>query len=80
MYRFAAGAAAVDETAPREKIGDGARRRPRADVPVFAAEHPKQFARAPLRVRFARGDQQLRHARFRLVGAMFRGAHTTHSS
>jgi len=41
--------APAPRSSPREQIGHRARRRPRADLRMAAAQHAKQFARAPLR-------------------------------
>src|SRR5262245_10421094 len=78
MFSLAAPGAMLNEASPRQQIGDGARRRPRANVAMLAAQHAQELLRAPRRMRRARRDQQLANSAARSMRAVLWCATAVH--
>ncbi len=64
----------LHQAAPGEQIGHGARGGPLPNPGMLVAQHLEQLAGAPVGVRFARRDEELREPRCDRVRAVMRGA------
>ena len=74
MDRRPPAAAMLDQAAPGEQIGHGARGGPRPNPGMLVGQHLEQLARAPVGVRFTRRDEELRKPRCDRVRAVMWGA------
>lgn len=72
VHRRPPRAAFLHEPAPRQQIGDGARRRPMGNPRMMPGEYRKQLPGAPVGMGDTLADEQRLHRRLNLVRAVMR--------